>query len=149
MKIIIDADACPKQVLEISKSLGKQHNIEVYTVANFNHDIKNKYHIVVDNNAQEADLKIMNMTNKDDIVITQDWGLAAMVISKKAVCLNPFGVQYDASNMDFLLEEREMKAKLRRSGGRTKGPKKRVPKNDLRFRDILENILQAKKAIPQ
>lgn len=149
MKIIIDADACPKQVLEICKSLGKQYNIEVYTVANFNHHIDNKYHIVVDNNAQEADLKIINMTKADDIVITQDWGLAAMVISKKAVCLNPSGIQYDTNNMDFLLEEREMKAKLRRSGGRTKGPKKRVQKNDLRFRDILANILQTKKAIPQ
>jgi uncharacterized protein YaiI (UPF0178 family) len=144
MKIIIDADACPKHVLEICKLLGNKHKVEVYTVASFNHNIENKYHITVDNNSQEADLKVINMTKAHDVVITQDWGLAAMVLSKKADCLSPLGIQYDANKMDFLLEEREIKAKLRRSGGRTKGPQKRTANDDIRFQEVLEKILEAK-----
>ena len=62
MKIIIDADACPKPVLEICKSVGKKYNIEIYTVASFDHNIDNQQHITVDKNSQEADLKIINMT---------------------------------------------------------------------------------------
>jgi uncharacterized protein len=144
MKIIIDADACPKRVLEICKSLGEKCKVEVYTVASFDHHIENNYHITVDNTSQEADLKIINMTKANDIVITQDWGLAAMVLSKKADCLSPLGIAYDANKMDFLLEEREIKAKLRRGGGRTKGPQKRRAQDDLRFQEALEKILEAK-----
>lgn len=144
MKIIIDADACPKKVLEVCKLLGQKYKVEVYTVASFNHHIENKYHITVGNNSQEADLKIINMTKTNDIVITQDWGLAAMVLSKQADCLSPLGIQYDANKMDFLLEEREIKAKLRRSGGRTKGPQKRTTNDDLHFQKTLERILEAK-----
>jgi len=144
MKIIIDADACPKRVLEICKLLGDRYKLEVYTVASFDHNIKNQYHITVDNNSQEADLKIINMTKANDVVITQDWGLAAMVLSKKADCLSPLGIQYDANKMDFLLEEREIKAKLRRGGGRTKGPQKRTAQDDIRFQETLEAILEAK-----
>lgn len=145
MKIIIDADACPKPVLEICKSVGKKYNIEIYTVASFDHNIDNQQHISVDKNSQEADLKIINMTKPDDLVITQDWGLAAMVLSKKADCLNPLGRQYDVNTMDFMLEERETKAKLRRGGGRTKGPKKRTIQDDTRFQETLESILAKRK----
>ena len=145
MKIIIDADACPKQVLEICKAVGKKYNIEIYTVASFDHNIDNQQHITVDKNSQEADLKIINMTKPGDLVITQDWGLAAMVLSKKADCLNPLGRQYDVNTMDFLLEERETKAKLRRGGGRTKGPKKRTIQDDERFQETLESILAKRK----
>ena len=149
MKIIIDADACPKPVLEICKSVGKKYNIEIYTVASFDHNIDNQQHITVDKNSQEADLKIINMTKPGDLVITQDWGLAAMVLSKKADCLNPLGRQYDVNTMDFLLEERETKAKLRRGGGRTKGPKKRTIQDDTRFQETLESILAKRKGGPR
>ena len=149
MKIIIDADACPKQVLEICKAVGKKYNIEIYTVASFDHNIDNQQHITVDKNSQEADLKIINMTKPGDLVITQDWGLAAMVLSKNADCLNPMGRQYDVNTMDFLLEERETKAKLRRGGGRTKGPKKRTIQDDTRFQETLESILAKRKGGPR
>lgn len=142
MKIIIDADACPKPVLAICKQVGQQYKLEVYTVASFDHQIDNDHHITVDNTSQEADLKIINMTKTDDIVITQDWGLAAMVLSKKAACLSPAGIPYDVNKMDFLLEEREVKAKLRRGGGRTKGPKKRTVQDDERFQAALVKILE-------
>lgn len=142
MKIIIDADACPKAVLQCCQQAGKKWRIEVYTVASFAHEIENPFHIVVDNDSQAADLKIINMTRAHDIVVTQDWGLAAMVLGRAAFCLNPLGFAYEPNKMDFLLEEREVKAKLRRSGGRTKGPRKRSSADDERFAQTLARTIE-------
>ncbi len=137
MKILVDADACPKPVLQICFRLARKYNLAVWTVASFNHNIDSDHHIVVGNASQEADLKIMNLTKPGDIVITQDWGLAAMVLGKGAKCLSPMGREYNIATMDFLLEEREVKAKLRRAGGRTRGPKKRSIEDDKRFEQSL------------
>lgn len=87
-------------------------------------------------------MKVINLTEADDIVITQDWGLAALVLAKKAYCLNPGGSEYHSETMDFLLEEREIKAKYRRGGGHTKGPKKRTKEQDIRFAKNLETIIK-------
>ena len=96
----------------------------VWTVASYHHCIVSDHHVVVGGGSQEADIKLGNLSEAGDIVVTQDWGLAAMVLGKRASCLNPLGKEYRQDKMDFLLEEREVKAKLRRSGGRTKGPEK-------------------------
>ncbi len=142
MKIIVDADACPKAVLQICLELGRRYDIPVWTVASFNHNIESDHHIIVGSDSQEADIKVVNLTGKGDIVVTQDWGLAAMIVGKQARCLSPDGREYQPENMDFLLEERELKARYRRSGGRTKGPKKRTVKNDLKFKEALESIIR-------
>jgi hypothetical protein len=141
MKILVDADACPKQVLQICFILGQQFQIPVWTVASFNHNIQSDCHITVGNAPQEADVKVINLTEPGDIVVTQDWGLAAMALGKRAACLSPAGREFLLENMDFLLEEREAKAKFRRGGGRTKGPKKRTAEDDNRFTAALEQIL--------
>ena len=142
MRIIIDADACPKQVLKICQDTAAKYRLDVYTISSFDHNIDNSQHFSVDNNSQEADLKIFNMTSPGDIVVTQDWGLAALIISKNAYCLSPAGIEYKSSKMDFLLEEREAKAKLRRGGGRTKGPSKRTEADDREFEAKLLEILE-------
>jgi uncharacterized protein len=142
MKIIIDADACPKTVLEICLKLGQQYDIPVWTVASFNHHIKSNHHTIVGSDAQEADLKVINLAEKGDIAVTQDWGLAAMLLGKKVRSLNPSGREYRPETIDFLLEERETKAKLRRSGGRTKGPKKRTAGDDNKFSAQLGLIIR-------
>jgi len=141
MKVIVDADACPKAVLQTCLDLGRKHNIQVWTVASFNHNIKSDHHIMVGSDSQEADIKITNLAEKGDIVVTQDWGLAAMLVGKQARCLSPGGKEYRPEYIDFLLEERELKAKYRRSGGRTKGPKKRTGKNDTDFLIELEKMI--------
>ncbi len=141
MKVIVDADACPKAVLQTCLDLGRKHNIQVWTVASFNHNIKSDHHIMVGSDSQEADIKITNLADKGDIVVTQDWGLAAMLVGKQARCLSPGGKEYRPEYIDFLLEERELKAKYRRSGGRTKGPKKRTGKNDTDFLIELEKMI--------
>lgn len=145
MKIIVDADACPKMVLQACRQKGQKYSVPVWTIASFNHNIISDHHIVVGNASQETDLKVLNLTNAGDVIITQDWGLAAMVMGKGAVCLSPDGREYRPDNIAFMLEEREMKAKYRRSGGRTKGPKKRTDADDQTFAAALERLLYKKK----
>lgn len=143
MKIIVDADACPKPVLQICFRVAKEYDIPVWTVASFNHNIVSDNHIVVGNSSQEADIRVMNLAQEGDIAVTQDWGLAAMLIGKGVRCLNPTGREFNPSTIEFLLEEREVKAKFRRSGGRTKGPKKRMPVDDQQFEAGLQTILKS------
>ncbi|MEN6566713.1 MAG: DUF188 domain-containing protein [Veillonellales bacterium] len=141
MKIVVDADACPKNVLQLCIKFGKKYKIPVWTVASFNHNISSDHHVIVGSASQEADIKVINLTEAGDIIITQDWGLAAMALGKPAYCLSPVGREYRADNIEFLMEEREIKAKFRRSGGRTKGPSKRTGKDDQNFTAGLQQII--------
>lgn len=142
MKILVDADACPKSVLQICIDTGKRYAVPVWTVASFNHQITSDHHVVVGNASQEADLKVVNLAEAGDVVVTQDWGLAAMVLGKGVAAISPSGRAFRSESIEFLLEEREMKAKFRRSGGRTKGPKKRTMEDDRVFKDTLERVLK-------
>jgi uncharacterized protein len=142
MKIIIDADACPKTVLNICLKLGRQYGIAVWTVASFNHNIESDHHTMVGSDAQEADLKVINLAENGDIAVTQDWGLAAMLLGKKVKSLSPAGREFRPETIEFMLEERETKAKFRRSGGQTKGPKKRTEEDDHNFSQRLELMIQ-------
>ena len=140
MKILVDADACPRSVLQICIRLGRKYNIPVWTVASFDHRIESDHPIVVGDDFQEADMKIVNLAEAEDVVVTGDWGLAAMVLAKGAKCLSPTGREYHPEKMDFLLEERDLKTKFRRGGGRTKGPGKRTTEDDRRFGISLEKV---------
>ncbi|MBW6464801.1 MAG: DUF188 domain-containing protein [Bacillota bacterium] len=141
MKIIVDADACPKTVLQICLKLGRKYSVPVWTVASFNHNIESDHHLTVGSDSQEADLKVLNLAEKGDIAITQDWGLAAMLIGKQVRSLSPAGREYRPDNIDFMLEERELKARFRRAGGRTKGPRKRTKEDDRNFYNSLDLLL--------
>lgn len=141
-KVWIDADACPKSVRDIIAGLTAGSRWEMVTVASFNHRITgNHRHITVDNEAQAVDIAISNLCQKGDLVVTQDWGLAAVVMGKGCRALSPHGVVYQEGKMDFLLEERHEKQKIRKAGGRTKGPAARSGEDDARFRDSLKNLL--------
>lgn len=142
MKILVDADACPRSVLQICMRWGNHKGIPVWTVASFNHNIVSDHHVVVGNASQEADIKLMNLAETGDIVVTQDWGLAAMLLGKGARAISPAGREYNNQTMDFLLEEREVKAKVRRAGGRTKGPSKRSTADDQHFEHTLRRMLE-------
>ncbi|RYD03750.1 hypothetical protein N752_18555 [Desulforamulus aquiferis] len=74
-KVIVDADACPKSVLASAQKICHQVGLELWTVASFNHNISSANHITVGNASQEADIQVMNLTKRGDIVITQDWVL--------------------------------------------------------------------------
>ena len=141
-RIIVDADACPRPVLEIAGRLARKRGWDIITVASFNHSIRSKCHVTVDDGPEAVDLRILNMCGAGDVVISQDWGLAAMVLAKGAYCLSPSGREYRHENMDAMLEIREAMAKHRRGGGKTKGPKKRSPADDARFEGALDALLK-------
>jgi len=144
MKILVDADACPRSALQICMRLGRKYNIPVWTVASFDHHIESDHPIMVGDDFQEVDMKIMNLTETEDVIVTGDGGLAAIVLGKGAKCLSPTGKEFRSEKIEFLLEEREAKAKFRRGGGRTKGPRKRTLEDDRRFEICLEQILLRK-----
>lgn len=133
MKFIIDADACP--VVDITVSVAKERGLECIIVCDNTHTIEKDgaTTIVVDKGADSADCRIANITKKDDVVVTQDYGLAALVLGKGGKALNQNGLIYTDSNIENLLFTRHIGKKERMAGNRTKGPKKRTPQNDADF----------------
>ncbi len=122
MKIIIDADAVPRKALAICKKAAADFSIKLLTVASFNHLIESEHHIMVSDEPQAADIRVANLTESGDLVVTQDWGLAALVLCKGAIVLTPKGRVFKSNEIAFLLEERDTMARIRRSG---KGAKKK------------------------
>ena len=84
---------------------------------------------------------IVNKVKSGDIVVSQDYGVAAMVLAKKAYAINPKGYIYHEGNMDKLLFERYISSKVRRTGGRTSNPKKRTKEDDKRLRENLFQLI--------
>ncbi|MDF2686938.1 MAG: hypothetical protein K0S55_2121 [Clostridia bacterium] len=118
MKILVDADACP--VKEIIIDEAKKRNIEVIMIIDTSHEINDGYSkvITVDKARDSVDIKLINITNENDIVVTQDFGVAAMALGKKALAVNQNGLIYNNDNINSLLMERHIGQKIRRSGGR-------------------------------
>jgi len=141
-KIIVDADACPKNALEICYLLGKEFSLEVATVASFEHNIRGENHFVVGNAPQETDIKMANLVCPGDIAVTGDLGLVALLLGKKAFCISPQGKIFSEDRIDFLLEERSIKQKHRRAGGRTRGPGKRTVGDDKNFEKNLRYLIE-------
>ena len=144
MKIIVDADACP--VKDVIKKVAKKYSISVVMVCDTSHQINDDYCkvITVDKFADSADIFLINLTEENDLVITQDYGVAAMALGKRAFAMNNFGDEYTNENMDKLLFERFLGKKVRRAGGRTKGPKKRTKADNVVFEEKFEDFLKNK-----
>lgn len=141
-RILVDADACPRQAMAILRRLKPEYGYELITISSFNHYNDEPGHIVVGDDPQATDIALMNLVRPRDIVVTQDWGLAALVLAKGARALSPAGQVYEPGKIDFLLEERHLKAKFRRGGGRTKGPSARTADDDRRFENTLRLLLE-------
>lgn len=141
MQILVDADACP--VKKIIVRLAKQKNIPVTMLIDTSHELDDGYSkiITVDKQADSVDYALMGLLTREDIVVTQDYGLAAMVIGKGARAINQNGLVFTDANMDKLLLERHIGQKIRRGGGRTKGPAKRTKNDDARFEEAFERLL--------
>lgn len=145
MRIIVDADACPGR--DLIEKAARENCIEVIMFTDINHNIVSHYSEVriVDKGFQSVDMKIANEAQKGDIVVTQDYGVAAMVLGKKCTAISPKGYVYDNDNIDRLLFERHLSAKARRGGQKTSNPKKRTEEDNERlYRNILRLILDSK-----
>lgn len=133
MKILVDADACPGR--NVIEKAAKDHNIKVIMICDLNHSLHSEYSEVVhvDSGFQSVDMYLINICEKRDIVVTQDFGVAAMALGKKASAIGPKGYIYDEGNIDRLLFERHLSQKVRRGGGRTSTIKKRSAEDDERL----------------
>ena len=142
MKILIDGDGCP--VIDIAISVAKKFNIEVVIMCDTSH-IFNKEGaktMVFSKGADSVDFALINYLEKEDVVITQDYGLAAMAMNKASYVINQNGMIYNDENIDRLLYSRHISKKIRKSGGKRKGPKKRTKEDDINFEKTLNEILE-------
>lgn len=142
MKILIDADGCP--VVDIVINLGHKYNVKTIIMCDTSHII-NKIGIetiVLSKGSDSVDFALVNKVNKGDIVVTQDYGLAAMVLSKGGYPINQNGLIYSNENINQLLFTRHLSKKIRKSGQRTKGPKKRTKDDDIKFKESFISLIE-------
>lgn len=141
MKIFVDGDGCP--VVDIAIDIAKEYNIKIVVVKNYNHELWDDYAtiITVDSSPDSADYYIVNHATKGDIVITQDYGLAAMALSRGAYCINQNGLLISPQNIDLLLERRHFNQEQRRKHRTYTKLKKRTPEQDGQFIKGLTKLL--------
>lgn len=141
MKILIDADGCP--VVDITVRIAKEHNIDCFILCDTAHVFEKAgaTTLTFSKGADSVDFALVNLVLPSDIVITQDYGLAAMCLSRKAVVLNQDGLEFTDANIDALLLARHTAKKIRSSGGRLKGPPKRTADQNEKFRTKLSTLV--------
>lgn len=145
MKIIVDADACPVKDIIFKATKGK--NVPVALVSSISHfsnqDVPAHVEtIYVDAGRDAADFKIVALASKDDIVVTQDYGLASLLLPKGTTVLHHNGFEYDDMNINHLLNTRHISAAIRQGGGRTKGPKPFSKDDQQAFFELFEEKLK-------
>ncbi len=142
LKILIDADGCP--VTRIAVDEAEKHGIEAIIYCDTSHDFSsyNAKVITVSKGADSADFALVNDAEKGDIVITQDYGLAAMALAKKAIPLTQNGLVINDFNIDGLLNSRHEAKAARRAGKHLKGPSKRTHKQDADFTAALLSLIK-------
>lgn len=142
MKILIDADGCP--VVDITIEVAKMFNIDVLIMCDTSH-VFNKpgiETIVLSKGADSVDFALVNKVIKGDIIVTQDYGLAAMVLAKGGYPISQNGKIYTNENIDQLLFNRHISKKIRKSGGKMRGPKKRQKEDDILFEKSLMQLCE-------
>ena len=140
-RILIDADACP--VTEIALSIAREQGVPVVLVCDDAHHMSREgaETIIVQGGADSVDFHLVNLLMHGDIVVTQDYGLAAMCLARGAKALHQDGWFYTSVNIDELLMNRHVAQRFRQAGGRTKGPPKRNHAQDAAFARALRSAL--------
>lgn len=143
LQILIDADGCP--VVDETLATAKKFNVPCLILCDTAHDIQREgaRTVVVTKGADSVDFILLRMVNPGDIVVTQDYGLAAMCLARGATPLHQDGLAYTDKNIDSMLLARHTSHKLR--GGKhkqLKGPKKRTAKQNTDFIASLTTLLQ-------
>ena len=140
--ILVDADACP--VVNETIQIASQYGFYCILICDTTHEIHREgaETVIVSKGADAVDFVLVNRVQKDDIVVTQDYGLAAMVLAKKGHPINQNGRLYTDENIDQLLYARHHAQKIRMGGGRLRGPKKRSKDNTLRFENSLKKLCE-------
>ncbi len=143
MTIWIDADGCP--VVAAAARIASNYNLEAVIVKNHAHEIQSDTAkvVTVDKSRDSADFYIANHIQAGDLVITQDNGLAAMVLAKRGLCLNQNGIRISDENIDLLLDRRHLHQELRRKHGIHAGKaSKRNSDNNQAFERALTELIE-------
>lgn len=142
MTVYIDADACP--VIRIAESIAKRYEVPVVLLCDTSHALTSDYSAVkvIGAGADAVDIALINLCRRGDIVITQDYGVAALALGKGARAIHQSGRWFTDENIDGLLMERHLAKKARRSGKHPlKGPAKRTEEDDRRFAESFERMI--------
>ena len=143
MQIFVDADAC--LVVGIVEAIAEKYNTPVTLLCDTNHVLYSDYSevIVVGAGADAVDYKLISICHKGDIVVSQDYGVAAMALGKGAYAIHQSGKWYTDENIDRMLMERHLNKKARRGSSKNhiKGPKKRTSEDDERFAQSFEKLV--------
>lgn len=143
MKILVDADACP--VISIIERIAQKYKLPVVLLCDTNHVLQSDYSEVkvIGAGADAVDFALVGLCEKGDLVVTQDYGVAAMILGKGAHGIHQNGKWYTNENIDRMLMERHISKKARRSKSRhhLKGPAKRTLEDDRRFEESLEKLV--------
>lgn len=142
MKVFVDADACP--VVDITVRLCRKTGIECVLLCDTSHEMRREgaQTLVFDKGADSVDFALVNRVSPEDLVVTQDYGLASMCLAKRAKVLHQDGWQYTEDNIGALLFQRSESKRYRASGGRIKGPSKRTRQQNQQFEQALNRLLQ-------
>ena len=142
MKIYVDADACP--VTRIAERVAKEYAIPVVLLCDTNHVLSSDYSEirVIGAGSDAVDIALINLCQKGDIVVTQDYGVAALALGKGAKAIHQSGRWYTDENIDGLLMERHMaKVARRKSKNHLKGSAKRTEEDDRRFEESVRKLV--------
>lgn len=142
MQIFIDADGCPvvDATLRIAASYGLACTILCDTAHVFEREGATT--VTVEKGADSVDFKLVNLLHSGDIAVTQDYGLAAMCLARGAYPISQNGLIFTDRNIDQLLFSRYVSKKVRRAGGRLKGPAKRTAEQDAAFEAALVRLIE-------
>ena len=145
MKIIVDGDGCPG--MKFIEKVAREEEVELIVYATIDHNIIVDYGTVkrVDKGFQSVDMYVINETKAGDVVISQDFGVAAMVLGKKGFAISPKGKVYTDNNIDRLLFERHLSQKARKAGLRSKGASKRTKEDDLKLYEVIKSVVRRAK----
>ncbi len=141
-RILIDADGCP--VVDETVALARRFGASCLILCDTAHRFEKPgaQTLIFSKGADSVDFALVNLVQPGDIVVTQDYGLAAMCLARTARVLNQNGMTYTADNIDGLLLARHTAKKIRSGGGRLKGPQKRTQAQNLAFSQALTALLQ-------
>ena len=144
VQIFVDADACP--VVDIVETIAEEYNISTTLLCDTNHILYSDCSkvIVVSAGADAVDYKLISICHKGDVVVTQDYGVAAMALGKGAYAIHQSGKWYTNENIDQMLMERHLNKKARRSSHKNhiRGPRKRTEEDDVRFAQSFEKLIE-------
>ena len=145
MTIYVDADACP--VIRITEKCARENKIPVVLLCDTNHILLSEYSevVTIGAGADAVDFALINRCKRGDIVVTQDYGVAALALGKGAHPIHQSGKWYTHDNINQMLMERHIAKEERRKSSKhhLKGPKKRTQEDDARFEESLDKLIKS------